>query len=40
MWAGHSPREIDEYAWADIEIFMEALPGIWANMNLMEAADE
>jgi hypothetical protein len=39
MWAGHSPDDIDEYAWADVQVFMESLPAIWANMNMMEAPD-
>lgn len=40
MWCGHSPDEIEEYDWADVQLFLESLPAIWANMNLMEAPDD
>lgn len=36
MWCGHSPAAVEEYSWADIQLFLESLPTIWANINLVE----
>jgi hypothetical protein len=29
MRCGHDPREIDDYQWADVENFLNALPAIY-----------
>lgn len=33
MRYGHAPSEIDEYAWSDIENFLNALPVIQVREN-------
>lgn len=33
MYCGHPPEAIDEYALADVQAFLAALPSIWSNMN-------
>lgn len=33
MRYGHSPSEIEEYAWADVKNFMNALPAIQEREN-------
>jgi hypothetical protein len=39
MACGHNPREIDNYAVRDLDLFMTALPHIWALQHPLAEVD-
>lgn len=33
MYCGHSPDDVDDYAYADVRLFLDVLPDLIATMN-------